>query len=125
MGEIITKGSGVELVEGATGAGNTGVASVGIIYTRVLKTRTIGNEIFYNLVLELELQGVISNDSGTITVTYPSGINFVSGVCVISTNIPDQNNNVFFYSGISSNTIQITYDTHVNGKIFLTGLIQG
>jgi hypothetical protein len=125
MGQIITKASGVELVAGATGATNTGFASVGVVYSKVLKTRTIGNEIFYNLVLELELQGLIGNDSGTITVTYPSGINFVSGVCVISTNIPDQNNNVFFCVGFSSDTITIQYDTHTNGKIFLTGLIQG
>ncbi len=125
MGQIDTKGTGVELVAGAIGAGNTGVASVGIVYSRVLKTRTIGNEIFYNLVLELELSGLIGNDSGTITVTYPSGINFATGICVISTNIPDQNNNVFFFNGISSDTIQIYYDTHTNGKIFLTGLIQG
>jgi hypothetical protein len=125
MGQIDRKGSGVELVPGALGAGNTGLALVNVTYTRVLKTRTIANEIFYNLVLELEFQGLISDDSGIITVTYPSGINFATGICVISTNIPDQNNNFFYCSGITSDTILIAYNTHTNGKIFLTGLLQG
>ncbi len=125
MGQIITKASGVELVTGAIGAGNTGLALVNVTYTRLLKTRTIGNEIFYNVVLELELQGIITNDSGIITVTYPSGINFASGVCVISTNIPDQNNNYFYCSSIGFDTILIAYVTHTNGKIYLNGIIQG
>jgi len=125
MGQIITKGSGVQILSPAQSVTTTGSCTVAIIYSRVYKNRTIDNQIFYNVVLEIDIANVLGNDSGQISVNFSTDVNFVSGVCTISTSIPDQNNNLFYVIGYSANTINIQYDTHTNGKIYLNGIIQG
>lgn len=125
MGQVITKGSGVQILSPAQGATTTGNCTVAIIYSRVYKNKTIDNQIFYNVVLEIDIANVVSNDSGQISVNFSTDVNFVIGVCTISTSIPDQNNNLFYVIGYSANTINIQYDTHTNGKIYLNGIIQG
>jgi hypothetical protein len=125
MGQIITKGSGVQILSGAQGVSTTGSCTVAILYSRVYKNSTIDNQIFYNVVLEIDISNVFSNDSGQMSVLFDTDVNFGLGVCTISTSIPDQNNNLFYVNGISFNTIIIQYDTHTNGKIYLNGIIQG
>jgi hypothetical protein len=125
MGQIISKGSGVQILQSALGITTTGSCTVAIIYSRVYKNITIDNQIFYSVVLEIDIANVFSNDSGQMSVLFDTDVNFVSGVCTISTSIPDQNNNLFYVNGFSTNTITIQYDTHTNGKIYLNGIIQG
>jgi hypothetical protein len=125
MGQIITKASGVQILSGAQSVSTTGSCTVAILYSRVYKNSTIDNQIFYDVVLEIDIANVLSNDSGQMSVNFSTDVNFGPGVCTISTSIPDQNNNLFYVIGISSNTIIIQYDTHTNGKIYLNGIIQG
>lgn len=124
MGEVIKKpvftGSSEYIANPFSGFANTGLASITVTQNFCIKYTDINNFVFYQIALQFSLNGVFGIDSGTIAGTFSES--FIDGVCVVNTNLAEQNNNLCFIS-CNQPDIEISYHVDQNAVIFINGTL--